>query len=170
MKRKLAYRMMIDEADDITVQTIEGLPDDLQVVLRALAPNPRGATGDCQDSVLVPICEDRQTPSAGAGAGDSALGTTPIAYSRSRSNATSARHGEKMLILSPMARRSAKSLSRGFRAAGRDSSYAERRRLRPADEATKGVAAYRRTHQRPVLRRSGWRSCVGPSSVSGGAL
>ena len=76
MKRRIGGRMMIDDAKDIMVQTIEGLPDDLQVALRVYGHRiPREATGRLPGfRAHVPICEDRQTPSAGAGAGDSGAG------------------------------------------------------------------------------------------------
>jgi hypothetical protein len=73
MKRRIGRRMMIDEAKDIMVQTIEGLPDDLQVALRVYGHRVREGRARRLPGfrALVPLCKDRQTPSAGTGTRDS---------------------------------------------------------------------------------------------------
>jgi Mg-chelatase subunit ChlD/osmotically-inducible protein OsmY len=103
MKRKHGGRMMIDEAKDIMVQTIDGLPDDLQVALRIYGHRIRkGQPGDCQDSELVfPFGKIDKARLRDRVRGIRAQeGKTPLAYSLQQvARDFGTVPGEKMVIL-----------------------------------------------------------------------
>ncbi|MGH7381033.1 MAG: vWA domain-containing protein [Candidatus Methylomirabilales bacterium] len=101
-KRKVDGRLKIDVAKEVMVQSIESLPNGIEVALRVYGHRIReGQKGDCQDSELVfPFAKIDKPRLIQRVRQIQALGTTPIAYSLQQvaqdfGNAP----GEKMVIL-----------------------------------------------------------------------
>jgi len=101
-RRKVDGRLKIDVAKDVMVQSIESLPNGIEVALRVYGHRIReGQKGDCQDSELVfPFAKIDKPRLIQRVRQIQALGTTPIAYSLQQvAQDFGSAPGEKMVVL-----------------------------------------------------------------------